>query len=59
LLLLALAVTAMTGAAWFIAHGSDAALGWRECHIVAARFLVGLAVLHILAVVSHLLDFAG
>ncbi len=59
LLLLALVVTAMTGAAWFIAHGSDAALGWRECHIVAARSLVGLAVLHILAVASHLLDFAG
>jgi hypothetical protein len=59
LLLLALAVTAITGAAWFIAHGSDAALGWRDGHTVAARSLVGLAVLHILAVASHLLDFAG
>jgi cytochrome b561 len=59
LALLALAATALIGAAWFLAHGSDAALVWRECHIVAARCLVGLVVLHILAVASHLLDFAG
>ena len=59
LLLIAFAVAALTGAAWFLANGSDAALDWRACHIVAARCLVGLAVLHILAVASHLLDFAG
>lgn len=59
LALLALTATALTGAAWFLAHGSDAALGWRECHIAAARCLIGLVVLHILAVASHLLDFAG
>jgi len=52
-------VTAMTGAAWFLVNGADASLSWRECHIVAARCLVGLAVLHILAVASHLVDFAG
>jgi cytochrome b561 len=59
LALLALMTAALTGVGWFLAHGSDAALGWRECHIVAARCLVGLVVLHILAVASHLLDFAG
>jgi hypothetical protein len=59
LALLALVATALTGAAWFVADGSDAALGWRECHIVAARTLIGLVVLHIVAVASHLLDFAG
>jgi cytochrome b561 len=59
LLLLTLAGTALTGAAWFLAQGSDAALGWRGCHIVTARCLIGLVVLHILAVASHLLDFAG
>jgi cytochrome b561 len=59
LLLIAFAATALTGAAWFLANGSDAALGWREFHIVAARCLIGLVVLHIVAVASHLLDFAG
>ncbi len=59
LLLIALATTALTGAAWFLVNGADAALGWRECHVVAARCLVGLVVLHIIAVASHLLDFAG
>ena len=59
LLLITLAGTALTGAAWFLAQGSDAALGWRECHIVTARCLIGLVVLHILAVASHLLDFVG
>jgi Prokaryotic cytochrome b561 len=59
LLLLALAAAALTGAAWFLANGSDAAISWRECHVVAARCLIGLVVLHIVAVASHLLDFAG
>jgi cytochrome b561 len=59
LLLLTLAGTALTGAAWSVAQGSDLALSWRECHIVTARWLVGLVVLHVLAVASHLLDFAG
>ncbi len=59
LLLLTFAGTALTGAAWFVAQGSDLALSWREWHIVTARCLVGLVVLHVLAVASHLLDFAG
>jgi hypothetical protein len=56
LLLVALAVTAVTGAAWFALDGADAALAWRACHVLAARGLAGLIVLHILAVASHLLD---
>ena len=59
LLLLTFAGTALTGAAWFVAQGSDLALSWREWHIVTARCPVGLVVLHVLAVASHLLDFAG
>jgi cytochrome b561 len=59
LLLFALAGTALTGATWFVAQGTDLALICRECHVVTARWLVGLVVLHILAVASHLLDFAG
>ena len=57
LLLIALAVTAVTGAAWYLEQGSSAALAWREWHICAARGLAGLVVLHVVAVASHLLDF--
>lgn len=59
LLLIALALTALTGAAWFLAQGTEAALDWRAGHIVAARALTGLLVLHVLAVASHVRDFAG
>jgi hypothetical protein len=59
LLLLALLVTAATGAAWFLAQGEDAAIQWRACHVLAARGLVGLLALHVVAVASHLVDFAG
>ena len=57
LLLIALGTTAASGAAWFVVHGSDAALAWRDCHIVAVRGLVGLLVLHVVTVSLHLLDF--
>jgi hypothetical protein len=57
LLLAALALTAATGAAWFLAQGSGDALAWRGCHIVAARGLVGLLALHVVTVSLHLLDF--
>lgn len=57
LLLVALFVTAISGAAWFASRGGDAALAWRSVHIVSARGLAGLVVLHVLAVASHLLDF--
>lgn len=57
LLLLALVATALTGAGWFLAQGGDAALVWRTQHIVAARTLTGLLVLHVVTVSLHLLDF--
>lgn len=57
LLLVALFVTAVTGGGWFAAQGSDAALDWRGWHIVAARTLAALVVLHLLTVTSHLVDF--
>ncbi len=59
LLLIALFVTAVTGAAWLLGQGSDAALTWRSVHILAARGFAGLIVLHVLAVASHLLDFVS
>ena len=57
LLLLALVATALTGAGWFLAQGGDAALTWRAQHLIAARALVGLLVLHVVTVSLHLLDF--
>jgi cytochrome b561 len=57
LLLLALLATALTGAAWFFAQGSSAALAWRASHVCAARGLVGLLALHVVTVSLHLLDF--
>lgn len=57
LLLVALAFTAMSGAAWFFTQGSSDALVWREFHIYAARSMIGLLVLHVVTVSLHLLDF--
>jgi len=57
LLLLALLATGVTGAGWFLAQGSDAALAWRAQHVLVARTLVGLLVLHVVTVSLHLLDF--
>jgi hypothetical protein len=57
LLLLALLVTAATGAAWFAAQGTGDALAWREWHLHAARGLAGLILLHVVTVSLHLLDF--
>ena len=59
LLLLALAATAVTGAAWFAVGGTDAALEWRGHHLVAARSFIGLLVLHVVTVSLHLLEFVG
>ena len=58
LLLLALLVVGITGAAWFLLQGSADALACRSAHVVAARVLVGLIVAHVLAVASHLLELA-
>lgn len=57
LLLALLLVTGVTGAGWFLLQGSSDALAWREYHILAARGLVGLLVLHVVTVSLHLLDF--
>lgn len=57
LLLLALLATAVTGCAWLLVQGSAAAVDWRGYHILAARGMIALLVLHIAAVSLHLLDF--
>lgn len=58
LLLLALLVVGVTGAAWFVLQGSDAAVDCRAVHVLAARVLLGLVVTHVLAVASHLFELA-
>ena len=55
--LLALLVTALTGAAWFFVQGTETAVALREAHIVAARTFAGLMLLHLAGVALHLLDF--
>jgi len=57
LLLVSLAVTAASGAAWFFQQGTSAALAWRALHADAAHAFVVLLVLHVLTVSLHLLDF--
>jgi cytochrome b561 len=57
LLLLLLVATAATGAAWLLTQGSGDSLVWRDYHILAARGLIVLLVLHVLTVATHLLEF--
>lgn len=57
LLLVAMAVTAASGAAWFFQQGTSAALAWRALHADAAHVFGALLVLHVITVSSHLLDF--
>jgi hypothetical protein len=57
LLLLLLAITGMTGAAWLATQGSNDALAWREYHLYAARGFIVLLVLHVATVSLHLIDF--
>lgn len=57
LLLLALLATAATGCAWLLVQGSAAAVDWRGYHILAARGMIALLVLHVIAVSLHLLAF--
>jgi hypothetical protein len=59
LLLLALLFTALTGVAWFVTQGSVDALAWRDCHVVAARVLVGLVLAHVISVSLHLVEFVS
>jgi cytochrome b561 len=56
LLLVALLAAVVTGVGWFLSQGGPDALSWRTGHIVSARVLIGLAVAHVLAVASHLLE---
>jgi hypothetical protein len=56
LLLLVLLATALTGAAWFLAQGSPAAIMFRDWHAAAARVLVVVLLVHVAAVASHLLE---
>lgn len=59
LLLLALLATAVSGAAWLLVAGSAEAVGWRDFHIITARGMIAVLVLHIVSVSLHLLDFIG
>jgi len=56
LLLLALLAAGLTGAAWYFAQGSDAAVLLREQHVFAARAFGGLMLLHVVGVALHLVD---
>jgi hypothetical protein len=56
LLLLALLATALTGAGWSVAQGSDAALALRSLHLIAVKLLLVTGAAHVLAVASHLVD---
>ena len=58
LLLLAFVATAATGAAWFWAQGSGEAPAWRQHHLCAAHWLIGLLVVHVVAGALHILEFA-
>ena len=57
LVLLALLVSALTGAAWFLVPGTETAVALREAHILASRGFGGLLLLHLAGVALHLLDF--
>ena len=56
LLLLALLAAAVSGALWFVGRDSESAVAWRGHHILAARALMGLMLLHVLAVSLHFVD---
>lgn len=56
LLLLALLAAGATGVLWFFSQGSDAAVAWREHHILAARSFALLMLLHLVSVSLHLVD---
>jgi cytochrome b561 len=56
LLLLALLATALSGAFWFFDRNADTAVAWRGHHVIAARALGGLLLLHVAAVSLHLVD---
>lgn len=59
LTLIALLFVAFTGAGWLWSAGTAEALEWRGQHLVAARVLIGLVVVHAVSVSLHVLDFLG
>jgi hypothetical protein len=59
LTLLALVGAAATGVAWLLTAGSTEALDWRAHHVLAARTLIVLLVVHAISVSLHVLEFAG
>jgi cytochrome b561 len=58
LLLVVLLIGGVTGVAWFVLQGSEAAVACRDVHVVAVRVLLGLIVAHVLAVASHVFALA-
>lgn len=56
LLLLALLAAALSGTFWFFSQNADVAVAWRGHHVIAARALAGLLLLHVVAVSLHLVD---
>lgn len=56
LVLAALLATALSGIAWWLAGGSEAAVLWRSVHASAAHALGVLAIAHVVAVSLHLID---
>lgn len=57
LLLIAVLAAAASGALWYASGDAADAIAWRGHHIVAARALVALFALHLIAVALHFLDF--
>lgn len=57
LLLLATLAAGVTGAGWLLVQGTGEAVPLRHYHIFAARGMMALLVLHVLAVSLHLLEF--
>ena len=56
LLLLALLAAALTGTLWFVTQDTDAAIAWRDQHILAARCFALLFASHVIAVSLHVVD---
>ncbi len=56
--LLALLGTALTGAGWFLAQGTDAALAWRDVHATFAHVLGAFVIAHAVTALAHVIDLA-
>lgn len=56
LTILALVASALTGLGWFLTEGTREVIAWRDAHVIAARILVVILVVHVLAVAAHILE---